>query len=149
TLIPALDWDNAHAATFDDIWTVALIEAAVAKSISERPRKDTGESIWDWQQQDWLKKVAAELGPRKVRVLLAACNRHSFQPRKDLEPEVVTALDMLERFADTGKTKKDLRAAQQALEQWRLDRVPELKALHKSLDAAKPELALDLACSVM
>ena len=145
-LLPGLDWGAVRVAAFDDLWTVALIEAMIAQSRGGQLAGQSSESIWDWQQQDWLKQ-AASLGPRKVRLLLAACCRHSFAPRKDLEPEVVQALEALERFADTNKTKAALREAQRSLEQWRLDRVPELKALHQALAPTAPEAALAMACA--
>jgi hypothetical protein len=148
-LLPGLGADGARPAVFDDLWTVAMIEALVARALGDRPAGHSSESIWDWQQQDWLQRLPDELGARKVRLLLAACCRSAFQPRKDLEPEVVQALDALERFADTDKSKTALRDAQRGLEQWRLDRVPELKALHMALSATAPEAALGMACSVM
>jgi hypothetical protein len=148
-LLPGLDWDAARLTVLDDLWTVGMIEALVAKSLGDRPSGQSSESIWDWQQQDWLRQLPDQLGPRKVRLLLAACCRHSFEPRQDLEPEVVLALQTLERFATTGKSKAALRQAQRALEQWRLDRVPQLKALHMALSSTAPEAALAIACSAM
>jgi hypothetical protein len=148
-LLPGLDADGARAAAFDDLWTVAMIESLVAKALSDRPVGHSSESIWDWQQQGWLQRLPGELGARKVRLLLAACCRSAFQPRKDLEPEVVRALEALECFADTGKSKTALREAQRGLEQWRLDRVAELKALHMALSATAPEAALATACNAM
>lgn len=148
-LLPGIDLDAARPAVVDDLLTVATIEAMVARALAERPPGHTSERITDWQQQDWLRGLPAELGPRKVRLLLAACCRAIFRTRPNPEPEVLQALDTLERFADTGKGKTALLNAQKGLRQWRLDRVPELKALDESLSPAAPEAALSLACSVM
>lgn len=148
-LVPGIDWQSTTAKTFDDIWTVELFEALVGQLLAAKPNRQPSESIWDWKQQDWLRDLPDQIGERKVRLLLAACCRYSFQPRSGLEKEVTAALEALERFADTGKTKTALRSAQKALEQWRLDKVPELKALHQSLNLSAPENALSIACSVM
>src|SRR5947207_1568298 len=63
-LVPGLDWDGARPSVFDDLWTVAMIEALVAKALGERPAGYSSESVWDWQQQDWLRQLPGELGAR-------------------------------------------------------------------------------------
>ncbi len=84
---------------------------------------------------DWsLSSLPRQISKRQLRLLLAGCSRHLFANRKPLEREVIGALEALEQFADTGKTKAALKEAQRVLAQWRLDRVPELAALHESLE---------------
>lgn len=150
--LPGIELSAARPAEIDDLWTVAVLEAMVAKAMAARPAGYSSDAIWHWQHQDWLRRLPQELGPRKLRLLLAGCCRNAFEPRGQqygIEREVDHALQTLERFADTGKTKKALREAQVVLEQWRLNRIPALYALHKSLSPTDPAEALVPACSAM
>lgn len=84
---------------------------------------------------DWsLSSLLRQLSKRQLRLLLAACCRHLFANQNPFEREATGAIEALEKFADTGKTKTALKESQRLLAQWRWDRAPELAVLHDSLE---------------
>ncbi len=68
--------------------------------------------ITNFQEQEWVRQLPQELGDRKLRLLLAGACRLAFRDMHNVEPEVFLAVETLERFADTGKTKGALREFQ-------------------------------------
>ena len=93
------------------------------------------------EQKRLVDEISLELGPRKFRLLLAACCRHAI--RRDRQgyswKDEAEALAVLEHFADTGKSKTALR------DSWRkFNRTQNncCHVLHLALSPTEPEAAL-------
>lgn len=82
-----------------------------------------------------------DLGPRKSRLLLAACCRHAIRQKSQgySWKEEAKALDVLEYFADTGKGKTALR---EFSTKWRRTQSTCCWVLHLALSPTEPENAL-------
>lgn len=134
-LLPGLELDATRPTSFDDLMTVAGLEALVAKLIADRPPDLPFEPIWSAKQQEWVRTLPEELGLRKLRLLLVGGCRLAFEPRKArLEREVLDAFEAIERFADTGKTKAALLGFQKTFREWAGSRNPQYAALYDVLD---------------
>lgn len=95
------------------------------------------------KREKWVRRVSAELEERKYRLLLAACCRFIFEAVRRPEVEVPDAMDVLERFADTGKTKTAMREMQRAIPHWRPPRnEPRYVAVYDSLRPEVPTRTL-------
>jgi hypothetical protein len=66
---------------------------------------------WDIEDTTWPAALRDELGPRRLRLFLSGCCRGYF--KESIQKEVLQAFDISDRYADTGKTKSDLREARQ------------------------------------
>ena len=126
---------------FADLYTVSLIAAIVEQAVAAKSSNSAVESprqaITRHISDDWGREQYEELGDRQFRLLLAGGCRHSF--RSDLRASVKDALETLEAYADTGKTRTALRKVRQtfrslwidARRDWRNQ--PEFLAIEKSL----------------
>jgi hypothetical protein len=147
-LLPGFDLEGAKPTSLDDVLTVAGLEAVVAKLVGARPADLPVAPIWSVEQQEWVAKLPAELGERKFRLLLAGALRQAFAGPDALEPEVADALQILERFADTGKSKQALRGLRKKYrDDWGqvgrvLPRSLPHKGLYEALTPDDPTLAV-------
>ena len=71
------------------------------------------EAEWFAANDGSLRSVLMGLDPRRQRLLAAACCRHLGELVSD--PALSAALDAIESYADTGKSKAALRRHRQAL----------------------------------
>lgn len=133
-----------------ELLTVATLEAMVRKAVADRPSAAVG-TLWEEQQEAWLRQLPDKLGERKLRLLLAACCRDALRASGNLQREILEALAALEQFADTGKSKTSLRNAQSLLGLGAGELPPhlllrpgvrEVNALRLALSATEPQAAL-------
>lgn len=141
-LLSGIDYEAAKATSSTDLLTVGFLESLLARLLAQRPADLPFERITSYRQQEWVRKLPEELGERKLRLLLAGACRLAFRDMPNIEPEVFLALETLERYADTGKTKAALREFQKAYWEWREGRVQQYFALYQALTPNNPEQAV-------
>jgi hypothetical protein len=153
-LLPGAGFAVEGLTSLDDLWSVAIVETLVGQQLQRLATGLAFEPISNEKQQAWVRELPRELGERKLRLLLAAACRYALQKEPTLTPAVVDALDLLERFADTGKTKKALRDFRRTMsDDWfqgggYLPRTPEYRgshpyrALYDALAPSNPEEAV-------
>lgn len=95
--------------------------------------------------QERTRQIHQDLGPRRFRLLLAACCRHAC--RQAFQgfswKDQAQAIEVLEEVADTGKGKASLRDFWRTSKStWNIRDRPELFALHLALSPTDPEDAL-------
>jgi hypothetical protein len=74
---------------------------------------------WNVQDTAWAQAIADLIGERLSRLFISACARSFW--KKSLPPEAAEAFEVLDRFADTGKSKVLVREAKErvgTLEEW-------------------------------
>lgn len=140
SVLPGFPYETVSGASFTDLLSVGVIESLVAKLLAQRPADLPFEPITSFKYQEWIWKLPEELGDRKLRLLLAAACRLAF---RDKPTEASLAIETLERFADTGKTKGALREFQKAHTDWHDPRnQSEYVGLYHALTLDDPELAI-------
>ncbi len=141
-LLSGIDYESSKPKSFEDLATIGLIKSLIAKLLMRRPADLPFQPITCFKEQDWVRQLPQELGDRKLRLLLAGACRLAFRDMPNIEPEVFLALETLEKFADTGKTKSALREFQKAYWEWRDGRTQPYFGLYHALTPNDPELAV-------
>jgi hypothetical protein len=142
-LLSGIDYEAAKPTSSTDLLTVGFLDSLLARLLAQRPADLPFERITSYKQQEWVRNLPEELGERKLRLLLAGACRLAFRDMPNIEPEVFLALETLERYADTGKTKAALREFQKSYWEWREGRVQQYFALYQALTPKNPELAVE------
>lgn len=134
-ILPGCEIDAAKITSLDDLFTIETVEAIVAKSLARRPADLPCGGIQSDEQREWVRQLPAQLGEHKLRLFLARACKYAFEPQGKMEHGVVGALAALERFADTGESKRALRdLRRQFWQEWRVEGDPSHRALHEALD---------------
>lgn len=141
-LLSGIDYEAAGPRTSDDVITVGLIESLVARSLALRPTDLPLQPIGGHLHENWIRRLSEELGDRKLRLLLAGVCRLAYRDQRKVEPEILIALETLERFADTGKTKRALRDLQKGYWEWREGRQQPEFGLYHALTPDDPTQVL-------
>lgn len=142
-LLSGIDYESAKPKSFEDLVTIGLIESLISKLLARRPADLPFQPITSFQEQEWVRQLPQELGDRKLRLLLAGACRLAFRDLPNTEPEVFLAIETLERFADTGKTKGALREFQKGYWEWRDSwKQGQYVGLYHALTPNDPELSV-------
>ena len=128
----------------DAVKDLLASESDAPEAVEQLAKKLVGQAYSRRDElQERTRQLQHDLGPRKFRLLLAACCRHAYHhASRGSWKEQAQAIELLEKLADTGKGKTALREVLGAFKyQWSTRSQPAL-ALYRALSPTEPEKAL-------
>lgn len=112
SLLPQLDASLFEDLTVDDVlFSLAGIESIVLAACSRRLKFSIAESPMKGDLDKWVRNMAAKIGDRGYRLLLAGACRYALDDRDLTRTEVAEALRAFEEWVDSGKREAAVRDA--------------------------------------